>query len=64
MPELSSQDVQALGRAVNLEIQEPDLTQVAWNLNAILVGMEKVEIDGLNAVEPLPIIRPETKVGG
>ena len=63
MPKLSNEDVQALCRAVNLDIQEPDLSQVAYSLNAILIGMDAVDLPGLNAVEPLPIIPPESMSG-
>ena len=62
MAELSNEDIKALGRAVNLNIQEPELTQVAYSLNAILEGMDQIEIPGLNSVEPLPIILPEGSV--
>jgi len=59
MAELCNEDIKALGRAVNLDIQEPELTQVAYSLNAILEGMDQIDIPGLNSVEPLPIILPE-----
>ena len=59
MAELSNEDIKALGRAVNLDIQEPELTQVAYSLNAIPEAMDKIDIPGLNSVEPLPIILPE-----
>ncbi len=57
MADLTNSDVQALGRAVGLDIQEPDLTQVAHSLNAILELMEEIEVPGMNAMEPLPINR-------
>ncbi len=63
MAELSNEDIKALGRAVNLDIQEPELTQVAYSLNAILEAMDKIDIPGLNSVEPLPIILPEGNIG-
>lgn len=63
MAELSNEDIKALGRAVNLDIQEPELTQVAYSLNAILEAMDKIDIPGLNSVEPLPIILPEGNFG-
>ena len=63
MAELSNEDIKALGRAVNLDIQEPELTQVAYSLNAILEAMDKIDIPGLNSVEPLPIILPEGNSG-
>lgn len=63
MAELSNADIKALARAVNLEIQEPELTHVAYSLNAILEAMDNIDIPCLNAVEPLPIILPERSVG-
>ncbi len=56
MPELTNQEIQALGRAVGLDIQEPELTQVGYSLNAILEGMAAIEVPGVNAVEPLPLL--------
>ena len=61
MPDLSNDDVQALGRAVNLDIQEPDLSQVAHSLNAMLEAMESIDIPGLNSVEPISIIIPNSQ---
>lgn len=58
MPPLSNEDIQAMGRAVNLDIQEPDLSQVAFSLNAMLVAMDNIDLPGLNNVEPIPIIPP------
>ena len=62
MTRLSDQEVQALGRAVGLDIQEPELSQVAHSLNAILELMEEIDAPGINAVEPLPIILPQGEV--
>jgi Asp-tRNA(Asn)/Glu-tRNA(Gln) amidotransferase C subunit len=59
---LSNQEVQALGRAVGLDIQEPELSQVAHSLNAIRELMEEIDAPGVNAVEPLPIILPQGEV--
>ena len=59
MADLSSSEIQALGRAVGLDIQEPELTQVAYSLNAILELMAEIDVPGMNAIEPLPLIPPE-----
>ena len=59
MTDLSNQEIQALGGAVGLDIQEPELTQVSYSLNAILEAMAAIEAPGLNAVEPLPLNLPE-----
>ena len=57
MPELNNDEIQALAKAVGLDIQDPELTEVGYSLNAILEAMDQIDVDGLNAVEPLPIIR-------
>jgi hypothetical protein len=62
MPDLSNQEVHALGRAVGLTIGEPELTQVTHSLNAILELMAEIDLPGLNAVEPLPLILPQEEV--
>jgi len=56
--DLTNPEIQALGRAVGLDIQEPELTEVAYSLNAILEMMDEIEVPGVNAVEPLPLILP------
>jgi hypothetical protein len=63
MVDLSNEEIKALARAVNLEIKEPELTHVAYSLNAILEAMNNIDIPGLNSVEPLPIILPEESLG-
>ena len=58
MVELSNEDIRTLGKAVNLDIQESDITDIGHSLNAILEAMDEIDIPGLNDVEPLPIIVP------
>ena len=62
MEDLTNPEIQALGRAVRLDIQEPELTEVAYSLNAILEMMDEIEVPGVNAVEPLPLILPAGEV--
>ena len=64
MSSLTNEEVLAIARAVDLEIHEPELTQVRYSLNAILEEMDKVDIPGLNAQEPLPIIPPQEEANG
>ena len=59
MSSLTNEEVLAIAKAVDLEIHEPDLTQVRYSLNAILEAMDEVDIPGLNVQEPLPIIPPQ-----
>ncbi|MBM3943559.1 MAG: hypothetical protein FJ316_11715 [SAR202 cluster bacterium] len=59
MPDLTQGEVHALGRAVGLDIQEPELSQVTHSLNAILEMLAEIDLPGLNAIEPLPLTLPE-----
>ena len=59
MSSLTNEEVRAIAKAVDLEIQEPELTQVRYSLNAILVAMGGIDVPGLNAQEPLPIVLPQ-----
>ena len=63
MDDLNREEIQALGRAVGLDIQEPDLTEVMHSLNAMLEGLDKINPPGLESVEPLPIILPQPDDG-
>ena len=58
MPDLTNPEIQALGRAVGIDIQEPELTQVNYSLNAILNAVAAINVPGVNAVEPLPLLLP------
>ena len=60
--DLTNPEVKALGRAVGLDIQEPELTEVAHSLNAILEMMDEIDLPGVNAVEPLPLILAQGEV--
>ncbi|MCH8309185.1 MAG: hypothetical protein IIB17_01655 [Chloroflexi bacterium] len=56
MPELNDDEIRALAKAVGLEIPDSDITDVNYSLNAILEAMDGIDLEGLNAVEPLPVI--------
>ena len=56
--DLTKDEIRALGHAVGLEIQDPELTEVAYSLNALLGALDEINPPGLNEVEPLPIILP------
>jgi hypothetical protein len=59
MIDLTTAEVRALGHAVGLEIQDPELTEVTYSLNALLQGLEAINPPKLEAIEPLPIILPK-----
>ena len=56
--DLTKDEIRALGHAVGLEIQDPELTEVAYSLNALLGALDEINPPGLDEVEPLPIIQP------
>ncbi len=58
MADLTKDEIVALGHAVGLEIQDPELTEVMYSLNALLEALDGINPPGLENVEPLPIILP------
>ena len=60
MADLTTDEVRALGHAVGLEIQDPELTEVTYSLNALLEALETINPPGLENIEPLPILLPST----
>ena len=63
MADLTKDEIRALGHAVGLEIQDPELTEVMYSLNALLEALDQINPPGLENVEPLPIILPPTQAG-
>ena len=45
-----------MGHAAGLELEEPELTEVMHNLNALLQALGEINPAGLDGVEALPII--------
>jgi hypothetical protein len=62
MTDLSKDEVKSLGRAVGLDIDEPLLTEVTYNLNALRELLDSVNPPGLDQLEPLPIIPPHERL--
>jgi hypothetical protein len=61
MADLSAEDIKSLARAVGLDVGEPLLTELAYNLNALRDVLEGTKPPGLDEVEPLPIIPPHER---
>lgn len=61
MADLSQEEVKSLGRAAGLDLAEPLLTEVTYNLNALKDLLESVNPPGLDQVEPLPIVPPHER---
>ena len=62
MADLTQNEVKSLGVAVGLNLEEPLLTEVTYNLNALRELLDDVNTLGLNEVEPLPIITPHERI--
>ncbi len=58
MADLTRDDIRSMGKAVGLKIEEPELTEVMYSLNALLEALDGINPPGLESVEPLPIILP------
>ena len=57
MADLTKEEVKILGHAVGIEIEEPLLTDVTYNLNAFRDLLEDhLDPPGLDQMEPVPII--------
>jgi hypothetical protein len=61
MADLSTAEVKSLARAAGLEIDEPLLSEVTYNLNALRELIDGVSPPGLDQVEPLPVIPPHER---
>ena len=54
MDDLTKEQVTALG----LDIKDPELTEVTYNINALLQALDDINPPRLDAIEPLPIVLP------
>ena len=61
MADVSTDEVKSLGRTGGIDLDEPLLTEITYNLNALRDLLEDVNPPGLDQVEPLPIIPPHER---
>ncbi|HIA75505.1 MAG TPA: hypothetical protein EYN92_03625 [Dehalococcoidia bacterium] len=59
MSELNEDEIRALAKAVNIEVKDSDITDISYSLNAMLQAIDSIDPEGINAIEPLPIILPQ-----
>ncbi|MEC7914528.1 MAG: hypothetical protein VX917_07020 [Chloroflexota bacterium] len=59
MSELNEDEIRGLAKAVNIEIQDSDITDISYSLNAMLEAIDSINPEGINAVEPLSLIQKE-----
>lgn len=58
MSDLNNDEIQALAKAVGLTLAEPELTQVAHSLNAMLEEMAGINPPGFNLEEYVAVTLP------
>ena len=58
MIDLTKEEVRSLGKAAGIELQEPHLTEVTYNINALRELLDQIDPAELEGIEPLPIIHP------
>jgi hypothetical protein len=59
MSELNEDEIRGLAKAVNIEIQDSDIKDITYSLNAMLEAIDSINPEGINAVEPLSLIQKE-----
>jgi hypothetical protein len=59
MSELNEDEIRGLAKAVNIEIQDSDIRDISYSLNAMLEAIDSINPEGINAVEPLSVIQKE-----
>ena len=60
MADLTESEILALAKASGVIIPPELLAEVGYSLNGLLEALNQVDVPGLDAVEPLPIVIPTT----
>ena len=58
MADLTESEILALAKASRVTIPLELLAEVGYSLNGLLETLNQVDVPGLDAVEPLPIVIP------
>ena len=58
MSDLNNDEIQALAKAVRLNLSEPELSQVTHSLNAMLGEMAAINPPGFNLEEYVAVTQP------
>lgn len=63
MPDLTDEDILTLARAAGVHLPQELVAEVGYSLNGVLEALDNMDIPGLDAIEPLPIILPTPPSG-
>lgn len=58
MPDLTEAEILALAKAAGVTVPPHLVTEVGYSLNGLLEALDNIDLSGLDAVEPLPIVIP------
>jgi hypothetical protein len=58
MNDLTESEILALAKAAGVAIPPHLIAEVGYSLNGWLEALENIDLPGLDAVEPLPIVMP------
>ena len=66
MPDLTDSDILTLARAARTEIPAELVAEVGYSLNGLLDALEAASgaAEGMDSVEPLPIVIPQEQSSG
>ena len=66
MPDLTDSDIVALARAGRIDIPAELVAEVGYSINGLLDALEAAAgaAEGVNSVEPLPIVIPQEQPQG
>ena len=64
MADLTDPEIFTLAKAAGVSMPPELVTEVGYNLNGLLETLSRVEVPGLDEIEPLPILIPPTPQAG
>ena len=63
MADLTEEDILTMARAAGITIPPELVAEVGYSLNGVLEALDRIDIPGLDEIEPLPIILPAPPAG-
>ena len=63
MADLTNEDLLALALAAGITIPPELVAEIGYSLNGVLEALDRIDIPGLDEIEPLPIILPAPPTG-
>jgi hypothetical protein len=64
MADLTETEILTLAKAAGVSMPPELVIEVGYNLNGLLETLSRVEVPGLDEIEPLPILIPPTPQSG